>query len=201
MDPWVVVEHCQPLQEIQIPLPEVKDSEVLIQVTLSGACHTDLRFWEGHYDLGGGQKMTVANRGIMLLRAMGHEILGTVAKLGPDVQGLKLGDPRIVFPWLRCGDCRVRETGYEKLCDCLQSVGIFRDGGMASFIDIRHPRYLGDPGDLALAVACIYSCSGTTALNDIRKLSPFIPTESVVATYFALQAANVCRINTITRSI
>lgn len=180
MDAWAVVEHGQPLQKLQLPVPDLKDSEVLIEVTHSGICHTDLHFWEGFYDLGGGKKLSVADRGIKLPRAMGHEVLGNVANLGPKVKGLALGDRRIVFPWLGCGQCKTCEAGDENLCDNPQSIGIFRDGGMASYVVVRDPKYLFDPGSLDPAVACTYGCSGTTILSAVQKLLPLRPDEPVV---------------------
>lgn len=180
MDAWAVVEHGQPLKKLQLPIPELKDSEVLIEVTHSGICHTDLHFWEGFYDLGGGKKLSVADRGIKLPRAMGHEVLGKVAKLGPNVNGLAPGDRRIVFPWLGCAQCRACEAGDENLCDKPQSIGIFRDGGMASHVVVRDPKYLFDPGSLDPAVACTYGCSGTTILSAVRKLLPLHADRPVV---------------------
>ncbi|KAJ9615694.1 hypothetical protein H2200_001770 [Cladophialophora chaetospira] len=180
MEAWVVVEHGEPLQNIQLPFPELKRSEVLIEVTHSGICHTDLHFWEGFYDLGGGKRLRMVDRGIELPRAMGHEILGNVANLGPEARGLALGDRRIVFPWLGCGHCKTCEAGDENLCDRPQSIGLFSHGGMASFVVVRHPRYLVDPGSLDPAVACTYGCSGTTVFSAVQKLFPLVSSRTVV---------------------
>jgi D-arabinose 1-dehydrogenase-like Zn-dependent alcohol dehydrogenase len=40
----------QPLQELELPTPEPKGTEVLIEVTHCGVCHSDLHIWEGYYD-------------------------------------------------------------------------------------------------------------------------------------------------------
>ena len=105
MRAWAVVENGQPLKEIELPTPEPKGTEVLLEVTHCGVCHSDLHIWEGYYDVGGGQKMSLVDRGVTLPLAMGHEIVGRVVKLGPDAKGVKVGDLRIVFPWLGCGTC------------------------------------------------------------------------------------------------
>jgi propanol-preferring alcohol dehydrogenase len=90
------------LQELELPTPEPKGTEVLIEVTHCGVCHSDLHIWEGYYDIGGGMKMSLKDRGVVLPLAMGHEIVGRVAKLGPDAPGdkygVKVGDLRIVSP-------------------------------------------------------------------------------------------------------
>ncbi len=105
MRAWAVVENGQPLKEIELPTPEPTGTEVLLEVTHCGVCHSDLHIWEGYYDVGGGQKMSLVDRGVTLPLAMGHEIVGRVVKLGPDATGVKVGDLRIVFPWLGCGKC------------------------------------------------------------------------------------------------
>ena len=87
MRAWAVVENGAPLQEIELPTPEPKGTEVLIEVTHCGVCHSDLHIWEGYYDIGGGQKMSLKDRGVTLPLAMGHEIVGRVVKLGPDAKG------------------------------------------------------------------------------------------------------------------
>ena len=87
MRAWAVVENGKPLQELELPTPEPKGTEVLIEVTHCGVCHSDLHIWEGYYDIGGGKKMSLKDRGVVLPLAMGHEIVGRVAKLGPDARG------------------------------------------------------------------------------------------------------------------
>ena len=87
MRAWAVVENGAPLQEIELPTPEPKGTEVLIAVTHCGVCHSDLHIWDGYYDLGGGKHMSLKDRGVVLPLAMGHEVVGRVAKLGPDARG------------------------------------------------------------------------------------------------------------------
>ena len=116
MRAWAVVENGKPLQEIELPTPEPKGTEVLVEVTYCGVCHSDLHIWEGYYDVGGGQKMSLVDRGVTLPLAMGHEIVGRVAKLGPDAKGVKVGDLRIVFPWLGCGTCETCLAEEDNMC-------------------------------------------------------------------------------------
>ena len=116
MRAWAVVENGKPLQELELPTPEPKGTEVLVEVTHCGVCHSDLHIWEGYYDLGGGKKMSLKDRGVTLPLAMGHEIVGRVAKLGPDAKGVKVGDLRIVFPWLGCGTCEKCLAEEDNMC-------------------------------------------------------------------------------------
>ena len=82
----------------------------------AGVCHSDIHIWEGEYDLGGGKKLIVRDRGLTPPLTMGHEIVGEVVALGPEAEGVKIGDRRLVHPWIGCGDCVVCRKGDEQLC-------------------------------------------------------------------------------------
>lgn len=181
MRAWAVVENNAPLQEIEMPTPEPQGHEVLLEVTHCGVCHSDLHIWEGYYDMGGGKKMSLKDRGVKLPLAMGHEIVGRVVKLGPDAQGVKVGDVRIVFPWVGCGKC-ARCTGDEdNMCTVSpKALGVFQNGGYASHVLAQHTRHLVDPGTLDLAVAATYACSGITVYSAIKKVMPLPPEAPVV---------------------
>jgi propanol-preferring alcohol dehydrogenase len=180
MRAWAVVENGAPLKEIELPTPEPKGSEVLLQTTYCGVCHSDLHIWEGYYDVGGGQKMSLKDRGVTLPLAMGHEIVGRVVKLGPEAEGVKLGDIRIVYPWLGCGECRFCRADEDNMCLTPRSLGVYQNGGYGTHVLAPHPRHLVDPGELDPAVAATYACSGITVYSAIKKLMPMEPDEAIV---------------------
>ncbi len=181
MRAWAVVENGQPLKEIELPTPEPKGTEVLLEVTHCGVCHSDLHIWEGFYDVGGGQKMSLKDRGVVLPLAMGHEIVGRVTKLGPDAKGVKVGDIRIVFPWLGCGTCEACLAEDDNMCvKAARSLGVFQNGGYGTHVVAPHTRHLVDPGTLDLAVAATYACSGITVYSAIKKIMPIGAHEPVV---------------------
>ena len=180
MRAWAVVENGQDLQELEWPTPEPKGTEVLLEVTHCGVCHSDLHIWEGWYDLGGGKRMSLKDRGVTLPLAMGHEIVGRVAKLGPDASGVAVGDVRIVFPWVGCGHCDMCLSEQDNMCVVGRSLGVFQNGGYATHVLAMHPRHLIDPGTLDPALAATYACSGITVYSAIRKVMPIKPTEPVV---------------------
>ena len=67
MRAWAVVENGKPLQQIELPTPEPKGTEVLLEVTHAGVCHSDIHIWEGAYDLGSRGTMSLKDRGVKLL--------------------------------------------------------------------------------------------------------------------------------------
>ena len=180
MQAWVVARNGAPLERIEKPTPIPTGTEVLVEVTHCGVCHSDLHFWEGSYDLGGGRTLLLSDRGVSLPRAIGHEILGRVAALGPEASGVAIGDRRIVYPWLGCGMCRQCRAGQDNLCLKQRSLGVMQDGGFGSHVVVPHPRYLVDPGDVDPAVAATFGCSGITVLSAIRKVMPLAPDDPVV---------------------
>ncbi|HUN39400.1 MAG TPA: alcohol dehydrogenase [Acetobacteraceae bacterium] len=181
MRAWAVVENGAPLQEIELPTPEPKGTEVLLEVTHCGVCHSDLHIWDGYYDIGGGQKMSLKDRGVTLPLAMGHEIVGRVVKLGPDAKGVEAGDVRIVFPWLGCGKCERCLNEEDNMCTvAARSLGVYQNGGYGTHVIAPHPRHLVDPGRLDPAVAATYACSGITVYSAIRKAMPVPPQEAIV---------------------
>jgi alcohol dehydrogenase/propanol-preferring alcohol dehydrogenase len=180
MRAWAVVENEAPLQELDLPTPDPQGTEVLLETTYCGICHSDVHIWEGRYDLGGGRMMNLKDRGLSLPLAMGHEVVGRVVRLGPDAAGLRPGDTRIVFPWVGCGSCAVCATEDDNMCPAPRYIGVHRHGGYATHVLAPHPRYLVDPGTLDPAVAATYACSGISVFSAIRKVLPLPPDEPVV---------------------
>ncbi|KPI37051.1 NAD-dependent alcohol dehydrogenase [Cyphellophora attinorum] len=202
---YCVTEFGQPLQKLNIPVPNPQNTEILIRVTHAGVCHSDLHFQEGFYRLGATQKFYLKDRGATLPRAVGHEILGRVVAYGPDVSeadkaeqggGSPLGSSRAVYPWCGCGACRRCEDGDDNLCLKQRTRGVFVDGGFAQYITVPHAKYLVPHDGVDPAVACTYGCSGLTVLSAIEKLGPLKPRDPVLligAGGLGLQAIGVLK--------
>lgn len=124
--------------------------------------------------------MMLAERGVKLPRAVGHEIFGTVVKLGPEASGVEEGDARIVYPWLGCGNCRRCQQGDDNLCATQKSLGVMQNGGMAEYVLVPDAKYLVDAKGVDPSVACTFGCSGITVLSAIRKVFPLEPEDAVV---------------------
>ena len=180
MRAWAVVENGADLQEMEMPTPEPAGKQVLLEVTHCGVCHSDLHIWEGYYDIGGGKRMSLKDRGVTLPLAMGHEIVGRVVKLGPDASGVAVGDLRIVYPWVGCGHCERCLAEEDNMCLQGRSLGVYQNGGYATHVLAMEPRHLVDPGTLDPAVAATYACSGITVYSAIKKVMPLPPDSPVV---------------------
>ena len=169
-----------PLELREQPTPEPAGTEVLLRVVAAGVCHSDLHFWEGVYDLGGGKQLKLTDRGMTLPLTMGHESVGEVVALGPDAADVDIGERRLVFPWIGCGDCKVCRRGDEQLCLKPRFIGVFRPGGYSDYVLVPHPRYLLDIDQIPPEQAAPLACSGVTAYGALRKLGGLVQTEAVV---------------------
>ena len=172
MKVWAVVAHGAPLECVEMPDPVPTGTEIVIDVTNCGVCHSDIHLWHGGYDLGGGKFLAVKDRGLMLPAAPGHEIVGKVAQLGPDATGVSLGDQFVVYPWIGCGDCERCAAEEDNLCLNQRSLGAIINGGFARQVKVPHARYLLPLDGIDPSLAATYACSGLTAYSAARKIMP-----------------------------
>ena len=165
-----------PLIEVESKTPEPQGSEVLIKTIACGVCHSDIHMHEGVFDLGGGKQLEVGREGMVL----GHEIFGEVIALGPDAQDAEIGDRRVVFPWIGCGECAACKRGDEQLCTPGCALGIAHAGGFADHVMVPHSRYLFDKGDVMDSLAATYACSGLTAYGALKKFGKLHDGDDIV---------------------
>ena len=168
MQSFRVTKFGQPLEAIKEANPTPQGSEILLKVTGCGVCHSDVHLWDGYFDLGNGRKMPFGGENSLPL-TLGHEIAGAVVAFGPDAAGVKVGDRRVVFPWIGCGACSYCQSGNEQLCGKPRALGVQKHGGYADHVLVPHPRYLFDHEGLPTELACTYACSGLTAYGALRK--------------------------------
>jgi alcohol dehydrogenase/propanol-preferring alcohol dehydrogenase len=161
----------RPLAQVLRDAPEPQGTEVLLKVGSCGVCHSDVHLHDGYFDLGDGAKIDMA-RPLALPRTLGHEIAGEVVALGPAATGLRVGERRVAYPWIGCGQCSLCADGREHLCGASRVLGVNRDGGFASHVLVPHPRYLLAFDGLAEEQACTYACAGVTAWSALKKAAP-----------------------------
>jgi D-arabinose 1-dehydrogenase-like Zn-dependent alcohol dehydrogenase len=169
----------EPLVCNEGPTPTPKGTEVLLKTLAAGVCHSDLHLADGWFDLGGGKRMSLADRGMKLPVTLGHENVGEVVAVGPDAKGVKVGQRMLADPWIGCGTCDVCKRGDDNLCRAMKSLGVFSNGGYADYIMVPHPKYLFDIGDMSPARAAPLACSGVTTFGALKKV-PTLKTEPTV---------------------
>ncbi len=155
-------------------------SEIVLQVLAAGVCHSDIHIRSGGYDIGHGQRLDFAKRGLKLPLVLGHETVGVVSAVGPEARGIKVGERFVVYPWNGCGICAVCARGQENYCLTPQFIGVHRDGGYASHIKVPNPRYLYPIGNLAPEIAAPYACSGLTTYSALKKVEDVLKIAPIV---------------------
>jgi len=170
MKSYDVCECGAPLKLIERPTPQPRGAEVLLRVLASGVCHTDLHVWDGYYDLGSGKKLLMADRGVKLPLTLGHESVGEVVAVGPDARGVAVGDRRLVFPWIGCGECAPCKRGEDNHCPAPRYLGVFRAGGYSDHLLVPHARCLFDIGSIPPEQAAPLACSGLTTYGALKKV-------------------------------
>ena len=177
---YEVVEHGKPLQRAVKETPKPKGKEVLVRVTRSGVCHSDLHIWDGYFDWGGGKRFYVKDRGCVPPFTLGHEPYGVVEALGPDATGAALGAKRIVYPWIGCGECAVCKAGQDNYCLAPRFVGVMRPGAYSSHIVVPDAKYLVDATGIDEGFAATLACSGITTYSAVRKVPALTERDWVV---------------------
>jgi D-arabinose 1-dehydrogenase-like Zn-dependent alcohol dehydrogenase len=162
-----VTKFGEPLERLETETPKPQGKEVLLKVTQCGVCHSDVHLHDGYFDMGNGVKAPVR---APLPMTLGHEIEGTVAALGPDAKGVRVGDHVVAYPWIGCGECATCARGDEQLCAKPQQLGIQRGGGFADHCLVPDAKYLIDTGDAKPGLSAPYMCSGLTAYAALKKV-------------------------------
>jgi D-arabinose 1-dehydrogenase-like Zn-dependent alcohol dehydrogenase len=168
---YQIIEHGRPLQKVLGETPKPQGAEVLMRVTRAGVCHSDLHIWEGYFDLGGGKRFYVKERGCVPPFTLGHEPFGVVEALGSRARGVKVGDQRLVYPWIGCGKCAVCKAGQDNYCvSGTRFLGVNRAGAYATHVLVPDAKYLIDTRGIDDAFAATLACSALTAYSAAAKL-------------------------------
>ncbi len=175
-----VVAWGKPLEKRSYETPEPSGTEVLLRLKYCGVCHSDVHIRDGYFELGGGKRLSMSERGMSLPATLGHEPYGTVIMTGPEAHDVAVGSDRLVYPWIGCGSCARCAERADNYCMAPRYIGIHRPGSYADHLLVPHPRYLIDAAGIDPAWAATLSCSGLSAFAAVAKLRPIPLQEWVV---------------------
>jgi D-arabinose 1-dehydrogenase-like Zn-dependent alcohol dehydrogenase len=177
---WEIVEHGKPLQKVLKDTPKPQGGEVLMRITRSGVCHSDLHIWDGYFDLGGGKRFYVKDRGCVPPFTPGHEPFGVVEAMGPRARGVKVGQKRLIYPWIGCGKCAVCKAGQDNYCvSGTRFLGVNRAGAYSTHVLVPDAKYLVDTRGIDDSFAATLACSAVTAHSATAKLPRLQKNDSV----------------------
>ncbi len=148
----LVKAHAEPgLWMEDVPEPSVGRDDVLIRVLRTGICGTDLHIysWDAW-----------ARQNIPVPLVIGHEFVGEIAELGPDVTDLAVGDLVSAEGHLVCGRCRNCMAGRRVQCARTDSVGVNHAGAFAEYVTIPATNVWRHAEGIDLDVAAIFDPLG-----------------------------------------
>jgi L-iditol 2-dehydrogenase len=109
-----------------VPVPKIEPDEILIKVLNANICGTDLRILHGHH-----RKYPPGT-----VRIPGHEVVGVIAEVGPQVSKYRVGERVFVAPNMGRGDSRETISGNNNLDPDYEAIGINLDGAFAEYMRV-----------------------------------------------------------------
>jgi threonine dehydrogenase-like Zn-dependent dehydrogenase len=145
-----------------VPIPELVTGEVLIRVLRAGLNHGDLHMREDAVQYSPEIK-TVPD----LPMTIGHDGLGEIVEVGPDVENLRVGDRVVVICSITCGFCKYCRTERQHLCQTKKTMGFltkwgegpaylrrYKDGLWAEYCRVPAGNLVRLPGDADINEMC-----------------------------------------------
>ena len=132
--------------------------DVEVKISHCGICHSDVHLVDGDWGMGSYPMVP------------GHEIVGTVAALGPEVQHLEVG-ARVGVGWQRgaCLACEACGGGDENLCPGNVATCVGNHGGFADRVRVDGRFAFPIPESLASENAAPLLCGGVTVYSPLRR--------------------------------
>lgn len=168
-----------------VPVPDIRDDEVLIRVRRAGVCGTDVHIHEWDAWAAGRCRPPFT---------VGHEFAGDVAAVGRLVSDVAVGDRVTAEGHIVCGRCHLCRTGNSHVCPNTKIIGVDRDGCFADYIAMPATNVWHLDDDVAFEVGGIHDPMGNafhTALHGTT-----MPGATVLVTGcgpIGLFAVGICR--------
>ena len=149
--------ETNPLEFMDVGVPEPAEREVLVRVHACGVCRTDLHVIEGELPP---RKSPVIP---------GHQVVGRIERLGKNSRRFALG-ARVGVAWLHRtdGTCEYCRAGAENLCDNPLFTGYSVDGGYAEYIVAPQDFVYAIPEGFPDEQAAPLLCAGIIGFRSLR---------------------------------
>lgn len=151
----VVIRGPGQIEVVAASPPEPGRGEVRVRTSLVGVCGSDLHVLEGKHPF------------VTFPVMPGHEVVGVVDAVGPDVQDIEPGRRVLVEPNLICGQCGYCRSGRYNLCEQLAVVGFQAPGSLADLFVVPASRLHPVPPTLSDREAALVEPL-STAVHAVR---------------------------------
>ncbi|PAV59514.1 hypothetical protein WR25_16320 isoform A [Diploscapter pachys] len=143
----------------EIPVPEIEEDEILVNLEYSGICHTDVHCHEGIY----GPLVKLPYIG-------GHEGSGKIVKMGGNVKNWKIGD-KVGVQMMNnaCSSCEFCKKEKHFLCPSIVEFGVSRPGTFQQYIAVKPYDAVKLPDHADLSIIAPILCAGVTIYSALRQ--------------------------------
>src|SRR6201999_454690 len=145
------LERAPGLTMTQVEKPEVGHNDVMIRITRTAICGTDIHIW--NWD-------EWAQKTIPVPMHVGHEYVGEIVEIGQEVRGFAIGDRVSGEGHITCGFCRNCRAGRRHLCRNTTGVGVNRPGAFAEYLAIPAFNAFKIPDNIRSDLAAIFDPFG-----------------------------------------
>ena len=152
-----MIEAGKWLEVQEIPIPEIGGEDILVRVRAAGIRHSDAHYRAGRSVMG------------MMPITLGHEVAGSVERVGAQVRDVKIGDRGCLHYNISCGNCYYCKMGQEQFCDTVKMLGHHVDGGYAEYIAIPARNAVPLPDEIPFEQGATLMCASATAFHALRK--------------------------------
>lgn len=144
----------------EVPTPsDLRSDQLLLKLEMTGICYRDLLTVDGFFP---NTKYPIT---------LGHEIAGTVEKVGENVTDFQVGDRVVSLIYEPCGECEDCLAGRENLCRRKKTFGEDIDGSYAEFIRVSQRSLVKVPAGVSPEGAAISACVTGMLLHAYRRAS------------------------------
>jgi alcohol dehydrogenase len=147
-----------PLQLVEVETTSPGRDQVRLSVAACGVCGTDRAFVNGAFP------------GMSWPVTLGHEIAGTIAEVGSDVDNFAIGD-RVAVGWFggHCNKCVPCRKGLFIHCENGQVPSWHYPGGYAESVTVPANALARIPDELSFTEAAPMGCAGVTTYHALRE--------------------------------
>jgi len=135
-----------------VPQPQPGPNQVLVKMHASGICYTDVHQTLGQFPG-------------PFPRILGHEPVGEIVAVAPDVTTRKIGD-RVGTAWIQstCGRCEWCQRGRRMFCPYLKGTGVEAQGGHAEYMLMNAEATYLIPDKVSYEQAAPIFCAATRSI-------------------------------------
>ena len=167
----VIHQHGDPsvLRYTDVPEPHLRPREVLVRVHACALNYLDLWVRRG-----------IPGIALPVPHIPGSDVAGEVAKVGPEVTTVHVGQKVVLAPGVTCGKCPQCLAGDDNLCRDFTNLGYMIDGGCAEYVRCPEVNCMPYPGNLDWAHAAAVPLVFQTAWHMLVHCARLQPGESVL---------------------